>query len=562
GSIDLALLVVAADDGWMPQTEEHLQILTYLGVEHAVVALTKSDLATDLDSAIAMIRARLQESPLAHAPIIPTSVTASTGIEALKGAMAQVLSQTPPPCDIGKPRLAVDRVFSLKGIGTVVTGTLTGGALRRGQGVVIEPWGLRTHIRSVQTHNREVEQGLAGSRVALNLPDLKPASGRRTRGSASVGRGDVVTIPEVGGASSVLDVLIERTQRHQQHDEPARPLKDGTIVRVHHGSGAFAARVSLLEGEQVPAGGRVIARLVPDHPVFAFSGDRFVIRDWPEQHTLAGGVVLDADAPGGGFRKQKRRDLLTARAGNINDINSYVASRIKHDGISSRSMLLAKSRFTRHEIDAALSQLHATQTIVLAGDAVADARWWQAVRVRAVQAIDEHHAKHPEHNGLPLADLRQLLDEAAIADAVIGELCRDGFVKTAAAIRRSSHRPTLPPRLAGPGARIRGTLSAKPFDPPSRREIAPDDTSFQALKFLVSSGEVVEISPEVVLGSDAFNTAVQKVQDHLKQHQAATVSELKTLLNSSRRIMVPLLEKLDRDGITRRDGDRRMLRST
>ena len=169
GSIDLALLVVAADDGWMPQTEEHLQILTYLGVSRAVVALTKIDLIQDGTSATAAIREKLRHTPFSAAPIVATSVVSGRGLDELKAALSRVLADAPPQTDIGKPRLPVDRVFKLQGIGTVVTGTLNGGTLRRGQTVAIQPSGKTARIRNIQSHGRDVVASGPGSRTALNL---------------------------------------------------------------------------------------------------------------------------------------------------------------------------------------------------------------------------------------------------------------------------------------------------------------------------------------------------------------------------------------------------------
>ncbi len=171
GSIDLALFVVAAGDGWMPQTEEHLQILTYLGVERAVIALTKSDLG-DASSITAQVRERLYDTAFARSPIIPTSVRTGEGIESLKSALASELSTMQPQLDFGKPRLFIDRAFILRGIGTVVTGTLTGGRLHRGEGVVIQPQNFDARIRSIQSHGYEVEYAQPGMRTAINLPDI------------------------------------------------------------------------------------------------------------------------------------------------------------------------------------------------------------------------------------------------------------------------------------------------------------------------------------------------------------------------------------------------------
>ena len=183
GSVDVALFVVAADDGWMPQTEEHLQILTYLGVTRAVVALTKIDLADDEAAVLQRVREPLRGTAFADAPAVPVSVRSGRGLEALREALAGVLAAAPPPRDAGKPRLPVDRVFSLRGIGTVVTGTLTGGTLRPDQPVVLQPSGRTAHVRTVQSHGRGVEAAVPGTRAALNLPDLA-ASGTTPSGAA------------------------------------------------------------------------------------------------------------------------------------------------------------------------------------------------------------------------------------------------------------------------------------------------------------------------------------------------------------------------------------------
>ena len=196
GSIDLALFVVAADDGWMPQSEEHLQILNYLGVQRAVIALTKSDLGR-IDVVTNQIRERLTGTPFADSPIVPTSVRTGTGIEKLVNTLATQLARTEPQRDIRKPRLFIDRVFTLRGIGTVVTGTLTGGSLRRGQQIVVYPTNLETRIRSIQSHGHELEVAQPGMRTAINLPDLRVDQ---------IKRGDALTLPDHGAPTSTLIV--------------------------------------------------------------------------------------------------------------------------------------------------------------------------------------------------------------------------------------------------------------------------------------------------------------------------------------------------------------------
>ena len=305
GSIDLALFVVAADDGWMPQTEEHLQILTYLGVKRGVIALTKSDLG-QTDNVHEQIRTQLRDTAFARSPIIPTSVRTGEGIESLKCALGSEFATIQAQRDFGKPRLFVDRAFTLHGIGTVVTGTLTGGQFRRGQNVVVQPQNFEARIRSIQSHRSELECAQPGMRTAINLPDVAIGDG-----PAQIKRGDVITAVDVGRASSTLVARLEKSDRLNHENPAARPLRNGSSVYVHHGTSRLVAKVILLESGALEAGKNALAQLKLASPIFAFLGDRFVVRDASEQHTIAGGLVLDPD--GGKFRDATQYKLLTAR---------------------------------------------------------------------------------------------------------------------------------------------------------------------------------------------------------------------------------------------------------
>jgi selenocysteine-specific elongation factor len=570
GSVDLALLVVAADDGWMPQTEEHFQILTYLGVRRAVVALTKVDLVEDDQRVRAQIHEKLRGTSLADAPIIATSIVAGSGIVDLKLELARALEDVAPQQDIGKPRLAVDRVFSLKGIGTVVTGTLIGGTLRRGQSVVVQPAGRPARIRTIQTHGHEVELAQPGTRVALNLPDLAVGQRSTEAGTkARVSRGDVITVSELGAPSDTFDVVVERSQRSSAAPGTAesgegKPIPDGARVRVHFGSSNVPARLYLHSVAELAPGGSAYAQLRFESPAFILPGDRFILRDWPERYTLAGGRVLDAQAPRAGFRAQARQQYL-AQLDRVKDPIDQIQTILGRTPFVNRSSLLLRSPFSRDEVQQALAQLAARHKIVMAGDIVADPDAWRGLKEVAARSIDAEHAAHPDRAGLSINDLRAALDGQAIAkidcfDALVSDLCADGFDRVGPAIRRRSHRPALPPHLQAAGAKVRAALAAKPYDPPSRKELAPDSVSFQALKFLLNTGEAVDISADLVFLSDQYARAVDAIRAYLKQHGAATVSDLKQTLSASRRVMVPLLEKLDRDGVTMRQGDKRVLR--
>jgi selenocysteine-specific elongation factor len=567
GSIDVALMVVAADDGWMPQTEEHLQILSYLGISRGVIALTKIDLAEARErEAVGEVREKLRGTAFQDAPIVPVSTLSGRGVEEIKAALATVLVQGPIPPDFGKPRLPVDRVFVLRGIGTVATGTLSGGSLQRGQPAVIQPAGRPARIRNLQTHNADVACSAPGTRTAVNLPDVTIAD-KSSMAAANEGirRGEVITLPELGAACDTLDVLIEKSPRLAGTQQPAaRPLKDGAQVRVHHGTGNFPARLFFLDQKQLAPGERALAQLRFEQPVFAFLGDHFIIRDFAEQATLAGGRVLDPDARRRTFRSERQKRFLQQRAEAAGDVSTAFRTLLERDGVVKRGSVLLKAPFPAAEISETMARLAREAQAVLHGELVAHPETWRRLKTLAAEAIHREHREHPERIGLPLSQLRPVIEAehslAELFDGLIADLLRGGFIQTGTLIKHASHRPALPPNLQSAGARLRAALSAKPFEPPSRKELAPDNTAQQALRFLRDTGEVVELSDELVLSAESFVRMKEMVSKFIRERGPATVSDLRQMLGTTRRVIMPLLERLDREGITVRQGDVRALR--
>jgi selenocysteine-specific elongation factor len=544
--------VVAADDGWMPQTEEHLQILIYLGVRRIIVALTKIDLLESETAAAESVRAQLRETPFADAAIVPTSVTTESCIEELKAQLAREFSELVPQRDIGKPRLAVDRAFTLRGIGTVVTGTLAGGTLRRGQAVVVQPEKIPARIRAIQNHNREVEEIGPGARTALSLPDVAVARGK---GAASIRRGDIVTLSELGESSTMVDVLMSRSPRLPAK---TKPIKNGRPIRLHHGSASFSARIFFSDREELRATEAAIAQLRFEAPVFMFAGDRFVIRDASEQNTLAGGVVLDPDSAVGKFRSAPQREFLEKRANAPNDAQVFVAAQIARDRVVRRDTLLAKSSFGAGEIADSIRNANAVER----GPFLIGTKWWNEALRRAADTIDREHTEHPNHPGIAVSRLRETILPPEIIELVITELGSIGFIRSGETIARETHRLSLPPQLQRAAARIRAALEAEKFDPPSRAELAPDATSQQALRFLRDCGDIVEINGELVIGTAEFAKMRGAIIAFLGERRSAGASELRELLGTSRRVIIPFLERLDREGVTRRIGDKRVLAKT
>ena len=426
---------------------------------------------------IESIRATLRNTPFSDSPIVPTSIVTGRGLDELKSALAHVLAKTAPPRDIGKPRLPVDRVFNLKGIGTVVTGTLTGGALRRGQNIVIQPSGKTARIRSIQSHNRDVEISGPGTRTALNLPNLIPHEDIR--------RGDVVTLSEFGEPSKTLDVLLEISPRAK------RALKQDARVRVHHGSGNVPARVAFFAAKKLAAGERALAQLRLEAPAFVFAGDRFVVRDWAEQDTLAGGIVLDADASNTSFRSEARMANFSMSAPRRpEDVQAYILSQLMRDGAARRVRAASKVAVQcRRNL---LNRFQARCRRCSRSRRRFCRRYREVERTLSARdhVIDSWHRAHPEDAGMSLTDLRSSLEAdlpfADLFDVLIKDLCKSEFVQTGAVIRRATHRPTMSAQLQAAASKLRRRAGCQTrLTRPRACQLAPDPVSQQALRFLI-----------------------------------------------------------------------------
>src|SRR5437763_960764 len=295
-----------------------------------------------------------------------------------------------PQRDIGKPRRFVDRVFTLRGIGTIVTGTLTGGSLRRGQRIVVYPANLETRIRSIQSHGQELQVAQPGMRTAVNLQDVSVDQIRR---------GDVITIRDLGGPGSRLVVILERFARLHREDRAARLLKNGSSIYLHHGTSRVAARITGLETGRLEPGEKTIAQIKLAAPIFAFAGDRFVVRNPSERHTLAGGMVLDPNNQDTTLDDKHKRSLLMARAAAPNQIELWVGSEVELRRFVSAKMLLNQSNFSADAIADAVMRLDREKKIVVRGEITADAQFWRNIRAQAGALIDRARKQKAERDG-------------------------------------------------------------------------------------------------------------------------------------------------------------------
>jgi selenocysteine-specific elongation factor len=397
--------------------------------------------------------------------------------------------------------------------------------------------------------------------VALNLPDLA-AAGTESTGAA---RGQVVTLSELGPAARTLDVLLEQSARIRRGEgEGVRPVKNNMKVRVHHGSAHSLARVVLLGDEPLAPGGRVLAQLRLESPLFGLGGDRFILRDAPQRCTLAGGLILDPDSSRRLVRTEARRAFLQPRADAAEDAQMWARTALHRDHACPREGFLRRTRFSGAQVDEALTEMAAEGALIQAGDWLLDPAWFTGLREKATAAVLAEHRAHPEKAGMALSDLRRLVEAefaaAGFFEIVTADLCRRGFAQVGTALRHESHRPALPPKLQAAGAKLRAALAAKPLEPPSRKELTPDVLAQQALRFLLETGEAAEIGPDLVMLTEHYVRARDLIAQHLRRGPASA-SDLRQCLGTNRRVIIPLLERLDREGLTLRQGDQRVLRS-
>ncbi|HEX5949439.1 MAG TPA: selenocysteine-specific translation elongation factor [Actinomycetota bacterium] len=540
GPVRLVLLVVAADEGWKPQSEEHLAIVDVLGVDGAVVALTKRDLVDGERLALVAddVAGRLRGTALEGAPIVPCSAATGEGLDELAIALDAMVASAPAPAQDDRPRLFVDRVFTIRGAGTVATGTLTGGRLSVGDEVELFPTGRRARIRSLQTHKRSIEVARPVSRVAANLA----GSGR-----ADLARGDVLAPPGRWSATQTIEARLRPVRGL------GRPLTARGAFKLHAGAAERDARVRLYGVREVGPDG-AFARIRLSAPLVLDVGDRFVLRESGRRETVAGGVVLDVDPPARAGPAPEGR----LRARETADATELPALVVRERGAVRASDL---ERLAGRPPGAA-------EDVVRCGAWCVAAPLLDAVAERLASDLERFHAEHPLAPGPEAAEVRRTVAEAAarsgaprdadLANALLGELVDRGrVVREGSALRLPTHRASLAGHEAEVDGLVAAVASAEPT-PPTVRELLATGTRREVLDAAVRAGLLVAVSPEVVLTPAFVDRALSEVR--AAGEAGLTVSALRERLGTSRRYAVPLVEHLDERRLTRRVGDVRVAR--
>jgi len=545
GGIDLALLIVAANEGVMPQTREHLAILDLIGVQRGVVVITKKDLVDD--ELLSLVRMEVEEiigeTSIAGAEIMAVSALTGEGLPELVAAIDKLLDTTEPRQDLGRPRLSIDRIFTMSGSGTVVTGTLIDGALSVGQEVEIAPSGLKSRLRGLQTHKSKIDTATPGSRVAANLVGVN---------TSRLQRGDVVTRPGWLKSTRMVTVKLKLISYLQ------RPIRHGTTVSFHTGSAEAMAKVRLLEGDELKPGAATWAQLALDRPVAAIKGDRYIIRSPME--TLGGGGIVDAQARRlRRFRPEVIKNLEAREGGTSEEV---IMALLETKQPMELSALVAQSNLPADEAGSTIESLINEGRLVAIGMGkqrlLFTATGWERLADKAVAVLEDYHRKYPARSGMPGVELTSRLKLGSYVSAALADLVsRGSLVEDGGYLRLPSHSVRLTSAQQAKIDTFLKSLADNPYAPPSELIPEPD-----LLNMLIEQGRVVKVSDSVVFSKATYDEMLAEIMARIRDKGKISLGETRDMFGASRKYAQALLEYLDREKVTRRIGDDRVLYKT
>jgi selenocysteine-specific elongation factor len=569
GGIDAALFVVAADEGVMPQTREHLAILDLLQVPGGIVALTKVDTVRDpdwLELVEADLLDVLEGTVLASAPVVHCSARTGEGLEALVAALDSYLTASAPRRDLSRPRLPIDRVFTIAGFGTVVTGTLSDGTFGTGQEVEIQPSGLKARIRGLQTHRQKIEKAVPGSRLAMNLTGVS---------IDEIQRGQVVTTPGWLRPTTLIDCHLRYLA-----DAPG-PLKHNAPVSFFCGAAETPGRVRLLGKKSLAPGEEGWIQLRLTEPVALVKGDRFIVRQPSPSITIGGGTVVNP-FPGRRYRRFREEvidRLETLAHGAPEEILLQDLERRQPAEVRD---LLRRSSLSRQQARQALESLvREGQVLVLdagaemAPLAITDAGFvvsrsgWGALQERLETLLDQYHEQFPLRAGMLREEVKSRLTRylpdlgPRLFNEILARALREGWLAEAGPaadrLRRPSHeiRPTPQQQRAIDG--LLQSFRRAPYTTPSVSQ-SEEHVGGEVLNSLIEQGQLVKLNEDVILLAETYDEMRDRVVAYLQEHGTLTVAELRDLFDTSRKYALALLGYLDEKRITRRVGDERVLR--
>lgn len=557
GGIDAALLVIAADEGVMPQTKEHLAILDLLQIPAGLIVLTKTDLASDsgwLDLVETDIRVAVADTILKDAPIVRVSAKTKTGLGALTTNLQALLENKSTRPDLNRPRLPVDRVFTMSGFGTVVTGTLSDGHLSTGDEVEIQPGGSRGRIRGLQTHKKKEERAVPGSRTAVNISGIN---------TEEIERGNVVTHPGQYHPTRRLDA------RFRLLKDASSSIQHGREVKFFVGASETIGTLRLLGTEELSPGEEGWIQLELRDPVVAVRGDRYILRRPSPGETLGGGTIVDHQPKGRHkrFDETVLKSLEALAQGSPAEVLLEAALGMN---VASIKEIVRQSRLESTDADSALKELLETGQLVLLenGDPaitsdllVAPVSHWGALRDTTMQIIASYHSEYPLRRGIPREELKSKLKlTPRIFNALIRKLITDNSITdTLSLVAMAGHEIRFNGQEQVKVQALRRKFEANPFSPPSVRECQME-AGEEVLNALIELNEFVTVSSDVIFRKQDYDLMAAEIRRHIAQNGSITLAETRDLFKTSRKYAQALLEHLDAKGVTVRDGDFRKLR--
>jgi selenocysteine-specific elongation factor len=548
GAIDLALLIVAADESVMPQTREHLAILNILQITRGLVVITKTDLVDEemVELVKAEVEDALEGTSFEGCPMVGVSAYSGDGMDELKATMDFILDKTEVRKDLGRPRLPIDRCFTISGFGTVVTGTLIDGTLTVGQEVELAGSGQKARVRGLQSHKTKVDATDPGVRLAVNLSGLS---------KDEVERGEILTIPGWLKPTYRLDARLRMVKN------APNPLKHNQGVTFHLFTSEASARVRLLDADRLDAGEEGWVQLLLSDPLPVVKGDFFVIRS--AENTLGGGQIVDPNPR----RRYKRFDddvierMMTLDQGTGGDIIISVAEQW---GPCDMTTLSQRTNLPREEVSQRVSQLTEDGHIVTLGDfgtdseaVVYSAQGWDILKSKVASALQLFHTQYPLRQGVPAQEIRSRLDlsQPVYQRALIRLVDENIVVDERQSLRLPDHEITLTEKMEEEAAAYLNALQKDPYSPPADAKV-----SQELLSVLIDQGKVVRVADGVIFAASAYKEMTDRIVEHLKAQGSITVADARTMFDSSRKYILPLMEHLDQQQITRRNGDERVLR--
>lgn len=550
GGIDLALLVVAADEGFMPQTREHLGILSLLNISEGIIVVTKKDMVDEdwLEIVCDEVRQEVQGTFLENAQIIPVSSYTGEGIEQLRQAIFTMIDQKTQIKNLDVPfRIPVDRIFSVEGFGTVITGTLIEGTMKVGDPVTVYPSRIESRIRNLQVHSQDVQEAYAGQRVAVNLAGLK---------KTDLNKGDVIAVPDSMHTTMMIDIHLTVLK------DCDREIRNATRLHLYHGARDILCKIVLLDRDSVGASESCYAQLRLEEEIAVKTGDRFVLRFYSPVETIGGGVILDSNP-----FKHKRNDAavlesLKLKEGGSDREKISAALRDYSARFETLDFLQIQTGIPKEQFDQQINKLIKDKVAFRVSDnVVIHTDYLNRLKDSAVKLLESYHKENPLREGMKKDEFRNKLikyEDISVVDKITDSLVNRKVLKY---VNNCVALADFEVQQDNNQQEIENAFLQGGFSPESPDQIAarfPKVKNFkQVLESLVNTGKLVRVEEKILLHADYYNKALTLAKEHVDQNGQITLAEMRDLMGASRKFAVAVLEYWDKRGITKKVGDAR-----